>query len=55
MYQSRSQAWDEVMSYALKLERINAICRELYNTENMKDYTAEQRALVYETYVKRFK
>ena len=55
MYQSRSQAWDEVMSYALKLERINVICRELYNTENMKGYTDEQRALVYETYVKRFK
>ncbi len=55
MYQTRSQAWDEVMSYALKLERIQAICKEVYNTENMKGYTDKQRANVYEIYVKRFK
>jgi hypothetical protein len=55
MYQTKSQAWNEVMSHALKLERIQAICKEVYNTENMKGYTDEQRAHVYETYVKQFK
>jgi hypothetical protein len=41
MYQTKSQAWNEVMSHALKLERIQAICKEVYNTENMKGYTDE--------------
>lgn len=54
MYKTRSQAWDEVMAYAKKLERIQAICKEVYNTENMKGYTDEQRNQVYEIYVKRF-
>jgi len=55
MYKTRSQAWNEVMSYAKELERIQAICKEVYNTENMKGYTNEQRTQVYKIYVERFK
>jgi len=55
MYKTRSQAWDEVMAYAKKLERIQAICKEVYNTENMKGYTDDQRSQVYKIYTERFK
>ena len=55
MYKTRSQAWDEVMAYAKKLERIQAICKEVYNTEDMTGYTNEQRTQVYKIYVERFK
>ena len=55
MYQTNSQAWDEVMAYAKRTERMQAICKEVYNTENMKGYTDEQRTRVYEIYVERFK
>ena len=51
---SRSGAWAEVMAYAKELARMQAICKELYNTENMKGYTDEQRTRVYELYIKRF-
>ena len=52
---SRAKAWDEVMAYAKKMQRIQALCKEIYNTENMKGYTSEQMDTIYKTYVKRFK
>lgn len=55
MYKTRSQAWDEVMAYAKKMQRFQALCKEIYNTENMKGYTSEQRDTIYKAYVKRFK
>lgn len=55
MYKTRSQAWDEVMAYAKKLERIQAICKEVYDTEDMMGYTKEQRSQVYKIYTERFK
>jgi hypothetical protein len=50
---SRANAWDEVMAYAKKMQRIQALCKEIYNTENMKGYTSEQRDTIYKTYATR--
>jgi hypothetical protein len=45
MYQTNSQAWDEVMRGIAESERRTQICQDMFGQDNLKGLTPEQQDL----------
>jgi len=45
MYQTRQQAWNEVMNSFKESERRTAICQEMFGQDNLYGLTEEQKEL----------
>jgi hypothetical protein len=50
-YQTKSQAWEEVMAASRKSDSLTEITLELYNQENFIGLSKDQIDKVYEVYV----
>ena len=47
MYQTNSQAWDEVMRGIAESERHTRIIQEMFGQDNLKGLSEDQRAAFY--------
>jgi len=47
MYQTNSQAWDEVMQGIAESERHTKIIQEMFGQDNLKGLSEDQRAAFY--------
>jgi len=45
MYQTNSQAWDEVMNNIAESERRTLICPDMFGQDNLRGLTPEQQDL----------
>ena len=49
MYQTNSQAWDEVMQGVTESDRRTAICQGMFGQDDLKGLSQEQRDLFWST------